>query len=173
MLRSEISMDDLTVVRQAVERLLAGAIGPLLDLLADDVELEVAEGGDPAGGHTDTGKRAVADYFTGLGGLTAFWQLDYTGLGEQVIAWGKERFTIEGCGLEGACEFALVFEIDDGAITRLLVIEDLRSYMRHAGSGGVGHSARRPALISATGPKVPGDITQFDSKWEARPTAVR
>jgi hypothetical protein len=45
-------MDDLTVVRRAVERLLAGAIGPLLDLLADDVELEVADGGDPAGSHT-------------------------------------------------------------------------------------------------------------------------
>ena len=173
MLRSEISMDDLTVVRRAVEQLLAGAISPLLDLLADDVELEVADGGDPAGSPTDTGKRAVADYFTGLGGLTAFWQLDYTAAGEQVIAWGKERFTIEGCGLEGACEFALVFVIDDRAITRLLVIEDLRWYMRHAGSGGVGHSARRPALTSATGPEAPGDITQFESRWEAKPAAVR
>ena len=90
-----------------------------------------------------------------------------------MIAWGKERFTIEGCGLEGACEFALVFEIDDGAITRLLVIEDLRSYMRHAGSGGIRHSTRRPALISAAGPEAPGDVTRFDSKWEAKPAVVR
>ena len=173
MLRSEISMDDLTVVRGAVERLLAGAS----PAARSPRGRRGARGGRrrrcAAGSQTDTGKRAVADYFTGLGGLSAFWQLDYTAAGEQVIAWGKERFTIEGCGLEGACEFALVFEIDDRAITRLLVIEDLRSYMRHAGSGGVGHSTRRPALISATWPEAPGDITRFDSNWEAKPAAVR
>ena len=57
------------------------------------------------------GKQAVADYFTRLGGLVAFWQIDYTATGEQVIAWGRESFTVEGCGLEGGCEFALVFEL--------------------------------------------------------------
>jgi hypothetical protein len=56
--------------------------------------------------------------------------MDYTAAGEQVIAWGKERFTIEGCELEGACEFALVFDVDDGAVTRLLVVEDLRAFVR-------------------------------------------
>jgi len=170
MLRSEISMDDMTAVRQAVERLLAGAIGPLLDLLADDVELEVAEGGELAGNHTDLGKRAVADYFSGLGGLTAFWQMDYTATGEQMIAWGKERFTIEGCGLEGACEFALVFEIDDGTISRLLVIEDLRSHMRRAGSRA---PARGRAAPSVAWPEPTGNVSTFATDWEAKPVAVR
>jgi ketosteroid isomerase-like protein len=128
--RSVISMEDVTTVRQAVDRFLAGEIEPLVGLLADDVELEVAAGGDVSAGGTDSGKQAVADYFTALGGLPAFWQMDYTAAGEQVIAWGKERFTIEGCELEGACEFALVFDVDDGAVTRLLVVEDLRAFVR-------------------------------------------
>jgi len=134
MVKLETSTENTTAVRRAVDQLLAGNSGPLLELLADEVELEVAEGEDLAGNHTDSGRAAVADYFTGLGGLPAFWQMDYTAAGEQVIAWGTERFTLEGCGLEGACEFALVFEIDEGAITRLLVVEDLRAFVRATAS---------------------------------------
>lgn len=132
MLRSEISTDDLTAVRHAVDRLLAGELEPLLGLLADNVQLEVADGGDAVELARDSGPQAVADYFTALGGLTAFWQLDYTAAGEQLIAWGKERFTIEVCELEAACEFALVFDLADGAVTRLLVVEDLRAFVRGA-----------------------------------------
>jgi ketosteroid isomerase-like protein len=132
MLRSEISTADLTAVRHAVDRLLAGELEPLLGLLADDVQLEVADGGDAVELARDSGQQAVADYFAALGGITAFWQLDYTAAGEQVIAWGKERFTIEVCELEAACDFALVFDLEDGAIARLLVVEDLRAFVRSA-----------------------------------------
>jgi len=142
--RFEISMDDLTVVRGAVQQLLAGELAPLLDLLADDVAFEVADGGGADEFSRDSGRQAVQDYFTALGGLTAFWQLDYTAAGDQVIAWGKERFTIEGCGVEGACEFALVFDLDDGAITRLLVVEDLRSFVRGVAAN---HSSELPSSI--------------------------
>jgi hypothetical protein len=76
----------------------------------------------------------VVDYFTALGGLVAFWQMDYTARGDQVIAWGKESFTVEHCGLEGGCELALVFDLAEGTITRLLVIEDLPSFIRRGGS---------------------------------------
>jgi ketosteroid isomerase-like protein len=126
---TELAIDDVTAVRQAVGRLLAGELGPLLELLADDVELEIADGGDVPDRGADLGKSAVADYFTVLGGLVAFWQLDYVARGDQVIAWGKERFTVGRCGLEGGCEFALVFDLSDGMITRLQVIEDLRSFV--------------------------------------------
>ena len=127
---SEVPTDQVTAVRGAVDQLLAGEVGPLLDLLADDVEFELAAGGDLPGGNTGSGKQAVVDYFAGMGGVVAFWQMDYTAAGDQVIAWGKERFTIEGCELEGACELALVFDIDDGVTTRLLVVEDLRAFVR-------------------------------------------
>jgi ketosteroid isomerase-like protein len=134
MVKLEASMENTIAVRGAVDQLLAGNLRPLLELLAEDVELEVADGEGGARNHTDSGRAAVADYFTGLGGLPAFWQMDYTAAGEQVIAWGTERFTVDGCGLEGACEFALVFEIADGAISRLLVVEDLRAFVRATAS---------------------------------------
>ena len=122
-------MDDMTAVRQAVDCLLGGDIEPLLNLLPDNVEFEVVSGGDECGHSTDLGQQAVADYFTALGGLVAFWQIDYAVRADQVIAWGKESFTIEGSGLEGRCEFALVFDLSRGMITRLQVIEDLGSFM--------------------------------------------
>ena len=128
-------MDEMTAVRRAVDRLLAGELAPLLDLLAEDVEFEVAGGGDEPG--LQARSRASRRWRTisrALGGLVAFWQMDYTARGEQVIAWGKESFTVEHCGLEGGCEFALVFDLSGGRITRLQVIEDLRAFMRGGGS---------------------------------------
>jgi ketosteroid isomerase-like protein len=150
-------MNDLTAVRRAVDRLLAGALGPMLDLLAEDAEFEVASGGDVPGCRKDWGRQPVLDYFTALSGLVAFWQMDYTSTGEQVIAWGKESFTVEHCGLEGASEFALVFDLSEGMITRFLVIEDVRSFMRGGGllveaSAAAGREALLPAnLPSASG----------------------
>ena len=121
-------MNDMTAaVRRAVDRLPEGALGPMLDLLAEDVEFEVAGGGDEPGRTKEVGKQAVVDYFTTIGGLVAFWELDYTATAGQVIAWGKESFTVEHVGLEGGCEFALVLEHFRGTITRFLVIEDLAS----------------------------------------------
>ena len=126
-------MKDMTALRQAVDQLLGGRLGPLLELLAEDVEFEVAGGGDVPRRWTGSGTQAVVDYFSALGALTAFWQIDYGAADGQVIAWGKESFTIQGSGLEGACEFALVFELFEGRIVQLLVIEDLLSFVRGGG----------------------------------------
>jgi ketosteroid isomerase-like protein len=127
-------MDEMTAVRRAVDRVLVGELGPLLDLLAEDVEFDVAGEEDEPDGRKEYGKQAVADYFIALGGLVAFWQMDCTASGTQVIAWGKESFTVEHCGLEGRCDFALVFNLAGGTITRLHMIEDLRAFMRSGGS---------------------------------------
>jgi hypothetical protein len=127
-------MNDLTAVRRAVDRILAGELAPMLDLLAEDVAFCVAVSGDTPICLEDSGKQPVIDYFTALGGLVSFWQMDYTARGEQLIAWGKESFTIEHCGIEGACEFALVFDLSEGLITRFLMVEDLPSFIRGGGS---------------------------------------
>src|SRR4051794_29412546 len=118
-------MDELTAVSGAVDRLLVGALAPLHDLLAHDVELEVASAGDVPGCRKHSGRQAVADYFAALGDLPAFWRMEYSSIDGRVIAWGDESFTVEGCGLEAETEFALVFDLRQGRITRLLVIEDL------------------------------------------------
>ena len=144
-------MNDMTAVRRAVDPLLTGALGPMLELLVEDVKLEVAGGGDVPGCRTDWGKQPVVDYFSALGGLVAFWQMDYTATGGQVIAWGKESFTVEHVGLEGGCEFALVFELSEGMITRLLVVEDLASFMLGGGSlVEASAAAGREALLTVS-----------------------
>jgi hypothetical protein len=121
-LETEFRMTDVTAVRRAVDRLLSGAPGPLLDLLAEDVAFEVTGGGDMTS-LKDRGRRPVMDYFTALGGLEASWQIDYTRKGRQVIAWGK-----------GECEFALLFDLSDGMITRFQVIDDLSLFVRRGAS---------------------------------------
>src|SRR5690606_26795941 len=122
------TMDDMIAVRRAVDRLLGGDLRPMLDLLAENVRFEVAGGGDPPEYRTSRGRKAVADYFTALGEIVAFWQIDYGAEDGQVIAWGRESFTAEPSGLQGECEFALVFELSGGRIERFLVIEDLLSF---------------------------------------------
>jgi ketosteroid isomerase-like protein len=149
-LRTELSMDALTAVRGAVDRLVAGALGPLLDLLAEDVEFEVASGGDVPGCRKDSGKEAVADYFAALGDLLAFWRMDYSATGGRVIAWGDESFTLEGSGLEGGTEFALVLDLHQGMVTRLLVIEDL-SFIPGWDSPGATVAGGRPATTRSPG----------------------
>ena len=131
-------MDDMTAVRRAVDRLLGGDLGPMLDLLDEDVRFEVAAGGEAPEYRRHSGRQAVVDYFTALGELVAFWQIDYGAVDGQVIAWGRERFRAEPCGLEGGCEFALVFELAGGRIKRFLVIEDLMSFFCGGGSLSVG-----------------------------------
>jgi hypothetical protein len=156
-METEHAMDYMTAVRQAVNRLLGGDLGPILDLLAEDVEFEVVGGGDPAETRKGSGKQAVAEHFGALGELVAFWQIDYGVLDGQVIAWGKESFTLEGSGLEGGCEFALVFDLSGDRIVRFRVIEDLSSFYRRGGtlvetSSGSGYS-REPAWVESTRPR--------------------
>jgi hypothetical protein len=155
-------MNDITAVRRAVDRLLGRDLGPMLDLLAENVEFEVATGGDVPGCRKDSGRQPVVDYFTPLGGLVAFWQIDYTATGQQVIAWGKESFTIEHCELEGECEFAMVFDLSEGMITRFLVIEDLPSFIR----GG-------DSLIQASTAASPHDKVQVPEFVPQIPTLQR
>jgi hypothetical protein len=130
----EFSMDEMTELRGAVDRVLLGDLDPLLDLLDEDVVFQVAGGGESPFCLENSGKRAVADYFTTFGGIMAFWQMDYAARGKQLIAWGKESFTVERCGLEGASEFALMFDLTEGLIIRLLVVEDLPSFIRNGGT---------------------------------------
>jgi ketosteroid isomerase-like protein len=154
-LTREHSMTEMTAVRWAVERVLAGELEPMLDLLADDVVFHVEGAGDSPLGLEESGRQAVADYFTALGQLVTFWQMDYTARGDQLIAWGRESFTIENCELEGGCEFALLFDLSGGRISRFLVVEDLPSFIR---DGRLQPSTNRLSPSSI--------IPQFFSEWD-------
>jgi ketosteroid isomerase-like protein len=126
-------MNDMAPLRQAVDQLLGGRLEPLLELVAEDVEFEVDVSEDGPGSWSGSGRQAVVDYFKALGELPAFWQIDYGAVAGQVIVWGRESFTIQGCRLEGEREFALVFDLVDGRVVRLVVIEDLVSFVLGGG----------------------------------------
>jgi ketosteroid isomerase-like protein len=145
-LKRENSMTDTIELRLAVDRILLGDLDPMLGLLADDVEFCVATAEDTPICLEEFGKQPVVDYFTALGGLVTFWQMDYTARGDQLIAWGKEHFTIETCEIEGGCEFALVFDLANNRITRFLVVEDLPSFIR---AGSLDRDTADLKLVSA------------------------
>jgi hypothetical protein len=127
---SDTQLGDVTAVRRAVDRLIDGSSEALLDLLTNEVELDDTGGGRVPSRSRESGKQAVADYFTALGALVEFWQVEYSARGRRVIVRVMESFTIQHLGLDGGCELALVFELSGGLVTRLQVIEDLRSSTR-------------------------------------------
>lgn len=124
-------MDNVALVKTLVDRiLLADDLDPVLHLLADDLSFKVAVPGAMPICFGNSGKQGVADYFQALGGIVTFWRVEYIAEGEHVIAVGKEHFTMGNSALTADSDFALVFDVRDGMITRLLVVEDLTSFIQ-------------------------------------------
>jgi ketosteroid isomerase-like protein len=124
-------MSNIALVRSLVERiLLAEDLQPVLHLLADDVEFTVAVPDGLSRGHQEAGKDAVIEYFNELGDIVTFWRVKFFDRGEHVVVVGNEGFAIQHTDITASAEFALVFEVCDGLITRLLVIEDLAELLR-------------------------------------------
>ena len=124
-------MENVALVKTLVDRiLLAADLDPVLHLLADDLSFKVAVPGAMPICFGDSGKQGVVDYFKALGGIVTFWRVEYSAQGEHVIAVGKERFTTRDCALTADSDFALVFDVHNGVITRLLVVEDLTSFIQ-------------------------------------------
>jgi ketosteroid isomerase-like protein len=117
--------NNLALVKGILDRMLpSGDLRPLLDGLADDVVFTVATTDDGTGTYQGAGKAAVLDYFAHVGDLFAFWRVTYSSSGARVVVRGEESFTLQPSGLEAHGEFALLFDLREGLITRLLVVED-------------------------------------------------
>ena len=140
-----VATDNLALVKGILERMLAsGDIQPLLDGLAEDVRFTVATPHGSSDQYQGTGKAAVLDYFGALGDLVTFWRVQYSWGGGRVVVRVEESFTIEPGGLAAGSELALLFELGDGWITRLLVVED-------PPSGGGSEEWRREGARTAGG----------------------
>jgi ketosteroid isomerase-like protein len=119
------AVDNLALVKGILDRMLpSGDLRPLLDGLADDVAFTVATPDDGPGTYLAAGKAAVLDYFANLGDLVAFWRVTYSSSDARVLVRGEESFILQPSGLAAHSEFALLFDLRDGLITRLLVAED-------------------------------------------------
>jgi len=163
-------MNNSALVKQLVDRiLLADDLDPVLHLLADDVSFKVAIPGSMPICFADSGKQGVVDYFQALGGIVTFWQVEYFAQGEHVIVVGKERFTTRDCALTADSDFALVFDVHNGLITRLLVVEDLAAFIEDGNQ--VLELANRlqdplaPTVYRDTQPVKPGGRSLGTESW--------
>jgi ketosteroid isomerase-like protein len=124
-------MDNVALVKTLVDRiLLAADLDTVLHLVADDLSFKVAIPGAMPICFADSGKQGMVDYFEALGGIVTFWRVEYFAEGEHVIVVGKERFTMRNSALTADSDFALIFDVRNGLITRLLVVEDLTSFIK-------------------------------------------
>jgi hypothetical protein len=117
-------VDNLAVVKRAVEGILARDFQPLLDLSVEHVFFRRVSLGPQPVSSLEVGRQRMVEYFETLGGIVSFWQVKFRVLGEQVLVLGNESFTTDG-GIEGSSDFALVVDACGGLITALLVVEDL------------------------------------------------
>ena len=116
---------NLALVNEILSRMLpSGDVRPLLNALADDVVFTVAASDTDPDVHRGTGKAAVLDYFLALGDLVAFWRVRGTWSGARVVVLLEESFTLQPGGLSARSDLALLFDVSDGTITRLCVVED-------------------------------------------------
>lgn len=95
---------------------------PFFDHLADDVVLKTTIG-------ELRGKQAVVDYFVNAEEFVEFRPferpLEYFGRGERVVIVGEETFKVKRSGVTVHRDWAWVYDLRDGLITRILGIEDL------------------------------------------------
>jgi ketosteroid isomerase-like protein len=130
------TIDNLALVKRMLDHTLAtGSLQPLLDGLADDVVLAVTPP-DDVDPHEATGKDAVREYFQTAGDLMTFWRVQYSWNGDCVAVLAEESFTLEPGGLAAESQVALLFELRDGLIIRMLVAENPAMLP-------VGHNGRR------------------------------
>ena len=138
-------LDHLALVQDILDRMLPAAdLAPLLDHLADDVVFTVAAPHTGPDGWERIGKSAVLDYFAPLGDLIAFWRIKSSWSGSRVVVLAEERFIIQPCDIAAQGELALIFDLEEDRITRLMVVEDPEGG-GCAGGGYAGGGAGAPA----------------------------
>jgi ketosteroid isomerase-like protein len=75
------------------------------------------------------GKQAVIDYFATAATILEFrpfeTPLGYFGDGDRVVIVGDETFRVKETGVTHKADWAWVYDVHDGLITRILAIEDL------------------------------------------------
>jgi ethanolamine utilization protein EutQ len=95
---------------------------PFYDAFAEDIVLTTSMG-------EVRGKRAAIGYFVHASATMEFdiflRPLEYFGEGDRVVQVGRERFRVKETGKTHEADWAWVYDIEDGRITRILGIEDL------------------------------------------------
>jgi ethanolamine utilization protein EutQ len=117
--------DGLALLRSIYDPLERGEshdFQPFYDAFAEDIVLTTSMG-------EVRGKRAAIGYFVHASATMEFdiflRPLEYFGEGDRVVQVGRERFRVKETGKTHEADWAWVYDIEDGRITRILGIEDL------------------------------------------------
>ena len=117
--------DNIALLRGIYDPLERGEthdFGRFFEHLADDVLFEL-----PVGDLRS--KQAVAEYFANAAELLEFnpfeKPLEYFAAGDRVVQLGEETFTVKATGVSHRGEWAWLFEIHDGLITRIVAMQHL------------------------------------------------
>lgn len=141
-------MDNIAVAKKALTHLSKrfeeqrrGAVeytpfdyAPWFSCLADNVIMRVpCPPGTPVFESEFQGKQALIDLFTNedpVENLEMSRPLEYFARGDRVVVLGAEKYTLKKQRVTiGPLEFAMVFDFDDGLITRYVHIEDMSEYV--------------------------------------------
>lgn len=125
---------DLAIFQSTIERIVrAGDFDALAGYLADDVEFKLTiTVGSPANGEV-RGKQAVIDYLTNATDADRDKEdrsPETFGSRERFVIAGDDELAITKSGVRARSEYAFVFDISDGLITRLRIHHDLSLVVR-------------------------------------------
>jgi ketosteroid isomerase-like protein len=117
-------MNNMAVVDQVMDRILAQDLGSALHLMSADVELTLLPSESSEAAEMLRGREAVRGYFEALGAIITFWEVQLVPEGDQVLVLGRERYVTDR-GLESDAEFMLVYQLRGGVVGRIVVVESL------------------------------------------------
>jgi len=122
--------ENVNVVQQAYSNFKAGNIGGILERIADDIEWEVPEvSGVPHSGRRH-GRTHVDDFFNQLNAteeVIAFEPREFIAQGDKVVALGTYRWRVKGTRRQYETDWAHIFNVSNGRITRFQQFMDTAS----------------------------------------------
>ena len=115
------NQDSLTVVQQAYSHFKTGNLPALVAQMGPSVEWHVPDiANSPTAGRR-TGQDSVRDFFTNLvteRNAITFEPRQFVAQGDTVVALGDYEWHVNGTGKSFKSDFAHVFKVQDGMITR-------------------------------------------------------
>lgn len=113
--------ENVSIVRQAYDNFKTGKIQGILNLVSDNIEWTLPEvPGVPVSG-TRHGRNGVADFFGTLSEtqeVVTFEPRQFIGQGDTVVALGRYSFRVKASRELFESDWAHVFTIENGKITR-------------------------------------------------------
>ncbi len=119
--------ENTKIVQQAYENFSNGDIPGLLNLVSENVTWELPEVEGVAVTGTRRGRAGVADFFSQLAAtqeVVSFKPAEFIAQGSKVVSLGRYTFTVKASGGQFTSDFAHVFTIENGRITRFQEFTD-------------------------------------------------